>query len=200
MEVALTCRARPVLDHFPTEQGVRCQDSPVRGPKSGVRSRKASAAGTPILTPGSLLLTPALQEMKVHPEMLMKTKDRVRSPKSKGFCGWYADSDSWLLTPDSCSSRNEGASGDVDENKGTRTEWEGKRPDTAPGSNKGFTTEAQSPRRELLPDSSLCCSVSSVVNLVSRRCRRTLPLEPTMCKKINTLSRENDRMSWALSC
>jgi hypothetical protein len=48
----------------------------VRSPGSGVRSRKASAADSPILTPGSLLLTPVLQKMKVHPEMLMKTKDR----------------------------------------------------------------------------------------------------------------------------
>jgi hypothetical protein len=51
--------------------------------------------------------------------MCMKTNESVRSLKSKGFCGSYADSDSWLLTPDSCSSKNEGASGDVDENKGS---------------------------------------------------------------------------------
>jgi hypothetical protein len=37
---------------------------------------------------------------------------------------------------------NEGASGDVDENKRTRTEWEGKRSDAAFGSNKGFSTKA----------------------------------------------------------
>ena len=47
----------------------------VRSPRSEVRSRKASAAGAPVLTPGSLLLTPSLQEMKVQPEMLLKTKD-----------------------------------------------------------------------------------------------------------------------------
>ena len=70
-----------------------------------------------ILTPGSLLLTPALQEMKVHPEMLLKTKERgIRGHGNRGRSA--PDSDSWLLTPDSCSSRNEGASGDVDENKG----------------------------------------------------------------------------------
>ena len=31
-----------------------------------------------MLTPISLLLTPALQEMKVHPEMLLKTNESVR--------------------------------------------------------------------------------------------------------------------------
>ena len=42
-------------------------------PKSEVEI--GPAAGAPALTPGSLLLTPAFQEMKVHPEMLLKTKD-----------------------------------------------------------------------------------------------------------------------------
>ena len=59
--------------------------------------------------------------------MCMKTKEGVRSPgvrspKSKGVCGGCACSDSRLLTPDSCSSRNEGASGDVVENKGDKKE------------------------------------------------------------------------------
>ena len=140
MEVALTCRARPVFYHphidpsgtgggtatklrfrtfqagmcVKTNKRTRCQvrgtrregahldsevpagrlgavrsekttfqagmcmktNNRVRSPGSGVRSRKASAADSPILTPGSLLLTPVLQKMKVHPEMLMKTKDR----------------------------------------------------------------------------------------------------------------------------
>ena len=53
------------------------------GPRSEVTSRKASAAGAPILTPGSLLLTPALQEMKVHPAILMKTQERRKSQITK---------------------------------------------------------------------------------------------------------------------
>ncbi len=73
----------------------------VRSPRSEVRSRNAPVAGTPALIPSSLLLTPAFQEMKVHPEMLLKTKENIRSPKSKCPCGWYACSDpsSLLLTP-----------------------------------------------------------------------------------------------------
>ena len=48
----------------------------VRSPRSEVQSRETSAAGVPVLTPGSLLLAPVLQEMKVHPEILLKTHDR----------------------------------------------------------------------------------------------------------------------------
>ena len=75
----------------------------VRSPRSDVERLLRVARS--ILNPGSLLLTPVPQEMKVHPEMLLKTKESVRSPKSKGVCGGCADSDSRLLTPDSCSSR-----------------------------------------------------------------------------------------------
>ncbi len=55
----------------------------VRRPRSEVRSRKASATGAPVPTPGSLLLTPTLQEVKVQPEMLLKTKESLRSPRSE---------------------------------------------------------------------------------------------------------------------
>ncbi len=57
-------------------------------------------------------------ENKVH-----GPKSEVRSPKSKGLGGGCAYSDSWLLAPDSCTSRNEGVTGDVDENKGPGT-WD----------------------------------------------------------------------------
>jgi hypothetical protein len=82
-----------------------------------------------ILGPDSSLMTPAAQEMKVHPAMLMKTHTRqqmqltkkvnisdVRVAKSKSGTIVYADSASSLLAPDSCCSRNEGSSGYVDEN------------------------------------------------------------------------------------
>ena len=56
--------------------------------------------------------------------MCMKTKNTVRGPKSEvgGHLPRCSPSGSWLLTPDSCPSRNEGATGDVIENKraGTR--------------------------------------------------------------------------------
>jgi hypothetical protein len=68
--------------------------------------------------------------MKVHPEMLMKTKERGKfacglpgkmpgASKSEACDGQERDdSDFWLLTPHFCF-KNEGASGDIDENKGT---------------------------------------------------------------------------------
>jgi hypothetical protein len=60
--------------------------------------------------------------MKVQPEMLLKTKDRGNEqvPTSAipgGSVG--ASPQSSILAPDSCSSRNEGGTGDVIENKGT---------------------------------------------------------------------------------
>ncbi len=42
---------------------------------------------------------------------------------SKGSCRWRAYFDSWLLASDSCFSINEGASGDVVENKRERLEF-----------------------------------------------------------------------------
>ncbi len=45
MHVALTYCARPVLDHSPTEPGVRCQDSSIRSPESGVRSLEPQKIG-----------------------------------------------------------------------------------------------------------------------------------------------------------
>ena len=56
----------------------------VRSPRSEVRSSKGPADGAPVLTPGSLLLTPALQEMKVQPEMLLKTHDREHGTRDTG--------------------------------------------------------------------------------------------------------------------
>ena len=58
-----------------------------KGPESGVRSRKAFAAGAPVLTPDSLLLTSALQEMKVRPEMLMKTNEPEHGTREYGTRG-----------------------------------------------------------------------------------------------------------------
>ena len=104
MEVALTCARVAAHEQFPT---TKCQfrahpggrnnrkttfqagmcmktNDTVRSPRSEVRSRRPPAAGAPILTPGSLLLTPVLQEMKVHPEMLMKTKDRQNRLAERG--------------------------------------------------------------------------------------------------------------------
>ena len=66
-----------------------------RSPRSGVRSRKASAAGAHVLTPGSLLLTPVLQEMKVHLEMLLKTHDREHGIRE------YGTRSAQILAPDS---------------------------------------------------------------------------------------------------
>ena len=68
--------------------------------------------------PGPSLLADAAQETRVHPEMYLKTNESVRSGKTKGFRDWYADPGSRHLAPDSCSSRNAGATGDVYENKG----------------------------------------------------------------------------------
>ena len=69
--------------------------------------------------------------MKVHPAMFMKTKERGKirvpnvrkdawtsSPKPVA-CRMGHDSNFWLLTS-GFRFKNEGASGDVDENKGTR--------------------------------------------------------------------------------
>ena len=50
--------------------------------------------------------------------MSVKTKETVPRPAPRRPHARQRDAESWLLTPDSCSSRNEGASGDVDENKG----------------------------------------------------------------------------------
>ena len=54
--------------------------------------------------------------------MSMKTKDTVSRPVQKRPRALRRDSDSWLFTSDSCTSRNEGASGDLAENTrpGTR--------------------------------------------------------------------------------
>jgi hypothetical protein len=64
-----------------------------------------------ILTPGSLLLTPALQEMKVHPEMLLKTKEGKKEVVRYQVAGRGHEFESlktsaagtlfWLLTPGS---------------------------------------------------------------------------------------------------
>lgn len=59
-----------------------------KGRPSEVRGRKASAAGPPVLTPGSLFLSPVLQEMTVHPEILLKTKEderKMRGKRCEGF-------------------------------------------------------------------------------------------------------------------
>jgi len=67
---------------------------------------KANArSASPILTPDSCLLTPALQEMKVHPAMLMKTHNGEIhfSPKmvTRSRDRAIARSASPILTPDS---------------------------------------------------------------------------------------------------
>ena len=84
MEVALTSRP-PVFNHLyldpsptgsTTTRRTRSPRSSGERPKSEVRrpkTRGSGACGAP--HSGSLLLTPILQEMKVQPEMLMKTKD-----------------------------------------------------------------------------------------------------------------------------
>src|SRR5579862_5776718 len=95
------------------EKGVRYQVPGVRK-QSGVRGpnpKLAGACGAVILPPVSCRLTPSPQEMKVHPEMFMKTKDRenqvsgaryrvsgkkVRGPKSKGKTAKLART-FWLL-------------------------------------------------------------------------------------------------------
>ena len=42
-----------------------------------------------ILAPDSMLLTPVLQEMKVHPEMLLKTHDRENGTREHGACRFW---------------------------------------------------------------------------------------------------------------
>ena len=78
-----------VRSEKPTFQAGMClkTNDRVRSPRFEVRSRKASAAGAPVLTPGSLLLTPVLQEMKVQPEMLLKTHDREHGTREHGVRG-----------------------------------------------------------------------------------------------------------------
>ncbi len=66
---------------------------------SQARSRKVSAFGAPVLTPGSFVLTPALQEMKGHPEMLLKTKDGVRTPGSEVRSRMASAAGASILTP-----------------------------------------------------------------------------------------------------
>ena len=82
-------RVRDVRREYTTFQAGMCVKTKdtVRSSGSRVRSQKAPAAGAPILTPGSLLLTPVLQEMKVHPEMLLKTHDREHGIREHGIRG-----------------------------------------------------------------------------------------------------------------
>jgi hypothetical protein len=95
-------RTRKNTDHQKEEQ------SEVRSPK-----QQPTHVRHPILTPGCCLLSSALQEMKVHPAILMKTierektqitkkrnspKSEVRSPKQQPVHARHPDSDSCLLT------------------------------------------------------------------------------------------------------
>ena len=117
MEVALTCRARPSFRSSPHR--------PVRNRPAGAKQSSATNCDAQFhYAPASRGRTGDDAERKTtfQAGMCMKTKNPspksgVRSPKSKGLCGECADSDSWLLTPDSCSSRNEGSSGYIYENK-----------------------------------------------------------------------------------
>ena len=114
------------------------QRTELRGPNSEALSRKAAMVTPRILTPDSCLLTPDHQEMKVHPAMFMKTHGRrnyrsreseikieVRSPPCgpepsdgglRPEVGKPAPFVPRILAPDSCTSKNEGSSGYVDEN------------------------------------------------------------------------------------
>ena len=94
------------------EEGVRCQVRGVRAPIPTPDSTRAGWRKCKVQR----------QKSTFQPGMCMKTNDTVRSPKSKGFCGRRSDSASWLLATDSCDPRNEGASGDVVENKGGQKE------------------------------------------------------------------------------
>ena len=80
-------RGKKVIN-FSTFQPGMCMktNDTARSPRSELRSRKASAAGAPILAPGSLL-TPAFQEMTVQPEMLLKTHDREHGTREYGKRG-----------------------------------------------------------------------------------------------------------------
>ena len=89
-------RVRDVRSEKTTFQAGMCMktNNTVRSPRSEVQSRKVFVACAPILTPSSLLLTPALQKMKVQPEMLIEntrsgtrdtgTRDTGRA--DSGFC------------------------------------------------------------------------------------------------------------------
>ena len=70
--------------------------------------------------PAGALETCGAKKTTFQAGICMKIRTPVRSPKSEGLSGGCADSDSRLLAPDSCRSRNEGATGDVVENKRER--------------------------------------------------------------------------------
>ena len=93
--------------------------------KNKVSGARRQSAYLDSEVPAGGLRTMRREKTTFQPGMCMKTKESVRSPESNGLCGLCASTDSWLLTPDSCASTNEGASGDIIENKGEQKEGVG---------------------------------------------------------------------------
>ena len=91
--------------------------------RPGVSSLVRWGVRCQILSPDSCLLTSVLQEMKVHPEMLMKTHDRERGTRENGTRGVRILASALPGTPAPVRTRRacagDGISWEHGENKGT---------------------------------------------------------------------------------
>ena len=111
--------------------------------------------------PGSRLLS-FVSKMKVHPGIFMKTKERVKAHAPNAWkaawghrrpdpeaCRRGRGPDSWLQTPVFCF-KNEGASGDIHENKGT-----------------GKIARAKCPKRRLGAQTPRPCGINEGVEILT---------------------------------